>query len=109
MYIKVEDLDIPDRRKALVGDLQTDVRKAKKHFKNAFDRIIEDMDLAFNGAPKGWPKTAYRVNITQRFIRQKVASLYAKNPRATAKRKKQLSYKIWDGDSQTLMTAQMQI
>jgi hypothetical protein len=37
--------------------------------------MLEDMVLAHNGAPKTWPKDYYKVNITQRLVRQKVAQL----------------------------------
>lgn len=105
MIIKGYDIDIPDSRKYLVCELQEEIRADKKHFKDAFKQMLDDMELAWNGAPKAWPKSNYKVNITQRFVKQKVASLYAKNPRCIAKRRQRMNYKIWDGTMQQLQMA----
>jgi len=105
MIIKGYDIEVPEARSALVGELQEDVRADKKHFSNAFKQMLDDMEVAWNGAQKSWPKSNYKVNITQRFVRQKVASLYAKNPRALAKCRPRLKYKFWDGTMQQLQLA----
>ena len=105
MIIKGYDIDVPEARAALVGELQEDVRADKKHFKDPFKQMLDDMEVAWTGASRSWPKSNYKVNITQRFVRQKVASLYAKNPRALAKCKQKLKYKIWDGTAQQLQLA----
>lgn len=105
MIIKGYDIEVPDARAALVGELQEDIRADKKHFRDAFKLMLDDMELCWNGAPKSWPKENYKVNITQRFVRQKVASLYAKNPRALAKCRPRLKYKFWDGTMQQLQMA----
>ncbi len=109
MYVKPEDLDTPESRKALCGEMQGKIRFAKKHFKKDFDAMLEDMDMALTGKTKGWCKSNYTVNVTQRFVRQKVASLYAKNPRAIAKKKNRLVYSVWDGNTSSLQAAQMQM
>jgi hypothetical protein len=110
MYVKADELETPESRKALCERMQADVRAGKKHFKKDFDRMIEDMDIAMTGKVKKWCETKYTVNITQRFIRQKVAALYAKNPQAVAKRNTaRLEYRLWDGDSASLQAAQEQI
>jgi len=105
MIIKGIDIDVPEARAALVLELQEDVRADKKHFAPAFKQMLDDMEVAWNGAQKQWPKGNYKVNITQRFVRQKVASLYAKNPRAVAKCRSKLKYKFWDGTMQQLQMA----
>jgi hypothetical protein len=105
MIIKGYDIEVPDARAALVGELQEDVRADKKHFRDAFKQMLDDMEVAWNGSSKSWPKSNYKVNITQRFVRQKVASLYAKNPRAMAKCRTKLKYKVWDGTMQQLQSA----
>jgi len=105
MIIKGYDIDVPDARAALVLELQEDVRADKKHFAPAFKQMLEDMEVAWTGAQKQWPKANYKVNITQRFVRQKVASLYAKNPRAVAKCRTKLKYKFWDGTMEQLQQA----
>jgi len=105
MIIKGYDIEVADARAALVQELQEDVRADKKHFRDAFKQMLDDMEVAWNGAARSWPKSNYRVNITQRFVRQKVASLYAKNPRAVAKRKPKLNYKVWDGTMEQIQQA----
>src|SRR5262245_32415331 len=105
MIIKGYDIDVPESRAALVLELQEDIRADKKHFRDAFKQMLDDMEVAWNGASRSWPKTNYKVNVTQRFVRQKVASLYAKNPRAVAKCKPKLKYKYWDGTMQQLQMA----
>jgi hypothetical protein len=105
MIIKGYDIDVPEARAALVLELQEDVRADKKHFRDPFKQMLDDMEVAWNGASRSWPKGNYKVNITQRFVRQKVASLYAKNPRAVAKCRPRLKYKFWDGTMQQLQMA----
>lgn len=105
MIVKGYDIEVPEARAALVLELQEDVRADKKHFSTAFKQMLDDMEVAWTGASRSWPKSNYKVNITQRFVRQKVASLYAKNPRAVAKCRPRLKYKFWDGTMQQLQTA----
>jgi hypothetical protein len=103
--IKGYDIEVPEARRKLVLELQEDIRADKKHYREAFKQMQDDMELAWTGAVKAWPKKAYKVNITQRFVRQKVASLYAKNPRALAKRRQRMNFKVWDGQMQSLQLA----
>lgn len=105
MIIKGYDIDVPESRAALVNELCEDIRCDKKHFADAFKQMLSDMEMAWNGAPKSWPKGAYKVNVTQRFVRQKVATLYAKNPRAVAKRRPRMEFSVWDGQMQSLQLA----
>src|SRR5262245_37564377 len=99
------DIEVTEARQALVKELQEEIRADKKHFRDAFRQMQDDMETAWNGAVKAWPKKSYKVNITQRFVRQKVASLYAKNPRALAKRRQRMNFKVWDGQMQSLQMA----
>jgi hypothetical protein len=52
---------------------------------------------------------SYVVPIINRLIGVAVATLYAKNPKAVAKRKQKLMYKLWDGDPKTVMAALQEI
>lgn len=47
----------------------------------------------------------YEANITQRHVQQRVAALYAKNPKIVAKRRKRMDFTIWDGEQKSLMEA----
>lgn len=108
-YVKAENIEVSEERKAFCKELQNRIKQAKQHFKDPFKIMVEDMDMAYDGAVKDWSDGSYVVNVTQRFVRQKTASLYAKNPRATAKRKMRMNYSVWDGTSQSLQGAQEQI
>ena len=105
MLIKASDLDVPEARRKLVERICGDVAAAKKHFNGDFAQMLEDMDIVREGRPKRWPKSNYIVNITQRYIRQKTAHLYAKNPRAVSKRRHRLDFQVWDGKPESLIGA----
>lgn len=108
-YVKAESIEPREEDKAFCKELQNRIKQAKEHFKKPFEHMVEDMDMAFDGATKEWGDAAYIVNVTQRFVRQKTASLYAKNPRATAKRKMRMNYSVWDGSAASLQAAQEQM
>ena len=99
----------PDQaRLSLVKDWCKKIVEAKSFHDKQFKRMKEDMDFVsgkqWHGQDYGDDK--YTANITQRHIAQRVSALYAKNPKATAKRKKRLEFAIWDGSSAALMQAQ---
>src|SRR3546814_4004766 len=47
----------------------------------------------------------YLANLVQLHINQTVAALYAKNPKAVARRKPRMEFRIWDGKPESLMAA----
>lgn len=100
--------DPPDRRRKLVGDWTRKVKKAKRFWKPSFDRMREDQEFAFG---KQWSKRGddkrYVANLTLRLVAQKTAFLYAKNPKAVAKKRQRLNATSWD-ESQTTLTQLMQ-
>jgi hypothetical protein len=96
----------PDRaEKLLVSRLAARVRADKSHHREAFKMMRDDMQLARRGAPKDWPKDSYTANITGRHINQKTAALYAKNPKATARRRERLDFAVWDEQEASLQMA----
>jgi hypothetical protein len=105
-----------EARKALVDQWQKRVTLAKKFWQPAFSRMREDMAFAAgkqwpNGSPAstaGAEEEQYVANIVLRHIQQTVSSLYGKNPRTIAKRKKMLLSTVWDGSAETVMMAQQQ-
>lgn len=100
-------VNIDPKRAALVTEWCKKVKQAKEHWEPVFKRMREDMQLARHGATKDWIGSGYYVaNIVQRHLSQRVASLYAKNPKSVAKPREQLSYQVWDGNPNTLMMAQ---
>lgn len=106
--VKREDPDVPEERKALVERWQSDIRADKAHFKKVFKRMREDMEYARLGANKEWVDSdKYTVPLINRHINTSVAALYAKNPKAVAKKRRKLPYKLWDGKAETLEAAMM--
>lgn len=87
------------------------ITKAKEKWKADFDRMRENMDFV---AGLQWPgqykirSEKYIVNMTLRAVNQGVASLYAKDPKVSAKRRDRLDFKLWDGKQETILQA-MQI
>lgn len=85
---------------------QQKILAAKKYFEKDFKRMREDMMVARQGGSKDWVEGGnYTVPIINQYLNQAVASLYAKNPIATAEKRKTLDYKLWDGKPDTAMAA----
>lgn len=89
----------------LVKEILKRIRSDKQHHKKAFDQMRCDMYVARHGHEPTYPVTSYKANIVGRHIKQKTASLYAKNPRAVARRRETIDYKIWDEKPQSLQMA----
>jgi hypothetical protein len=90
----------------LVKKLLKRIDADKKHHKKAFEQMRVDMEYARLGACKSWVTGKnYTANITGRHIRQQVSSLYAKNPKAIARRRPRLDFQVWDENEQTLLMA----
>jgi hypothetical protein len=83
------------------------IQQAVKFYEKPFERMRQDMEYATFGCDKKhWdPDIQYTANIVQRHIGQSVATLYARNPRAQARRRDKLDYRIWDGDPRTIQAA----
>lgn len=101
--------EVPTARKTHVADLISEIKKDKEHWKPVFERMRTCTKLAANGTTSSTaakaPDGMYVVPIINRHINQATATLYAKNPKAVAKRKKKLLYKLWDGDPATITAA----
>ena len=84
-----------------------EVKHAKKHWKPAFERMKEDQDFCLG---KQWSKNPkekrYVANITLREVTQRVSFLYARNPKAVAKRREMILNTVWDGTEQSLQAIQ---
>lgn len=91
--------------RARVAEIIATIKSDAKFFENDFKQMRDDMFAAFHGRNRGWSDNNYKANITGRHVKQKTASLYAKNPKATAKRKPRLDFAVWDEDPQSLMLA----
>jgi len=92
-------------RAALVAEWQGKIEAAKKHWGPVFKAMRKSQEFAMRGAEKSWSEENYTVPILPRYINQSVSMLYARNPKATFKRRKRLQYKLWDGRSDSLQAA----
>lgn len=91
-----------------IEDWSKKIKAAKHHFSDDFKRMREDMKIARQGADDKWVKDdLYTVPVINRYINQSVSSLYAKNPTASAERRKTLDFQIWDGTSESIEQAYM--
>lgn len=91
---------------ALVKKIQARIKSDKEHHGPAFKRMKRDMRIALHGAdPEQWAETRYRANVAGRHVKQKVASLYAKNPKIVAKTRERMEFTVWDETPESLMMA----
>lgn len=99
------EVETPTARAAQVKKLLEVIKADYDHHQKAFKQMKEDMEVARRGADKNWPAEHYTANITGRLVKQKTAALYAKNPKAIARRRETLDFTVWDENPQTLMNA----
>lgn len=91
--------------KAHVQKIIAKIRADKAHHEKAFKRMKRDMFVATHGCEKGKSEDSYKANVAGRHVRQKTASLYAKNPKAVARRRESMDFAVWDENEQSLMLA----
>ena len=89
----------------LVKRILARINDDAKHHEKAFDRMRRDMEFARLGATKEWAKHNYTANIVGRHVKQMVSTLYAKNPKATARRRERLDFQVWDENEESLAAA----
>src|SRR4051812_32692691 len=99
--------EVDEKRKALVTKLTDRVINAKKYWEPCFKRMREDMEFSYG---KQWSSDKedkrYVANVTLRVVAQKTAFLYAKNPKAVARRREKILNTAWDGTQQQLQQMQ---
>lgn len=96
-----------DARKALVKEWLGKIHKAEKKAGPAFDKMSEDKRFV---SSKQWPGMSeddqrYVLNICQRVVNQRVATLYAKNPRVVARRRPKMDFALWDEKPDSMQEA----
>lgn len=102
----VEDDRKAQRDEALVRKVLAKIKSDKRFHEPAFKRMARDMFVATHGREESWHEDNYAANIAGRHVKQKTAALYAKNPKAVARRREMLDFAIWDEQPETLMMAQ---
>jgi len=104
--VQREEPKIDEGERQSVSKWTRKILSAKKYFEKDFKRMREDMMVARLGGSKEWVEQGnYTVPIINRYLNLAVASLYAKNPTATAEKRKTLDYKLWDGKPDTALAA----
>lgn len=81
---------------------------AKAKWKADFERMRECMEQAFGiqwQGQKNLGDDRYVANLTNRAVNQKVAMLYARDPRAVYRRRKRMEYQVWDEKLESLAAA----
>ncbi|MGU3656811.1 hypothetical protein [Methylobacterium fujisawaense] len=96
---------VSEQDRALQRRISKTIREDKRHFKKAFEAMRRDMRIAMKGHDKDWGEDKYKANITGRHVKAKTAALYAKNPKAVARRVDKMDFQIWNEDQQSLMMA----
>lgn len=96
--VERDEPEIDRAEAASIEEWQNKITHAKIHFKDDFQRMRDDMVIARQGAGDEWINNGnYTVPIVNQYINKSVAGLYAKNPTATAEKRKTLDYELWDG------------
>lgn len=101
----VADENAEMRNTALVKKILSRIAEDKRHHAEAFKRMRRDMFVAMHGRESTWSEKNYTANLSGRHVKQKTAALYAKNPKAVARRRETLDFAVWDESPDTLMMA----
>ena len=114
--MEIDEGNIPDARRQLVKDLCDAVKEDRDYWDYAFKRMKSwrkfARGLQWPGMDKkelGDSDRPYVANVTMRHLKQRTASIYAKNPNYMYRRKKRLTSTVWDGTAKQLMVAQQAI
>ncbi len=95
----------PESVLAAVKQWTSRILDAERRWDADFKRMRGNMDFAagFQWAGQAeLDEERYVANMTLRTVNQKVSSLYARDPKAIARRRKRLDYQIWDGKIESL-------
>ncbi len=104
-----------EKRKQLVEKFTSRVKEARSYWQPVFRRMIRDQKFC---AGSQWPEETksaafnddfndrYVANITLRHVKQRVAAVYAKNPKAVARPRPRIYSTVWDGTQASLAQAQ---
>ena len=84
------------------------IKDAKAFYEKDFDRMRQNMEFAAGLQWEGqstMESAKYVANFVNREVNQKVATLYAKDPKAVYRRRKRLDFQIWDESVETMQSA----
>lgn len=84
------------------------IKDAKTFAEKDFKRMRENCEFAAGlqwATQETVESEKYVANFVNREVNQKVATLYAKDPKAIYRRRKRLDFQIWDGSVETMQAA----
>lgn len=103
--------ELSPARAELVKKWTDTITNAKTHWANDFKRMKDNMRFSggdqWDGADPN--SDSYVANITQRHLQQRVAALYAKNPKVVCRRAKKMDFAEWDGSFKSLGLQQQRL
>jgi len=115
-YVNADTNEANDARRAKVKQLTDMVRDDLKHWEYAFKRMRKWREFARGLQWPGMSKEdladadrEYVANITMRHLKQRTASIYAKNPSYVWRKSQRMTRTVWDGTAQQLQMAQMMV
>lgn len=94
-----------EAEKAAVKEWVDRIKSAKTFHDRSFKRMKRCQKIAAEGRDDDWNEDNYTVPVLKRHTNVSVAALYARNPTATAKRKKKVQFSLWDGSVTSLQAA----
>lgn len=107
--IQREAPEAPPSKAAFLQKWAGKIKHAKKHWEKDFTKMREDMDFVLQGADKEWSEgDKYIANIVQQYVRQRVARLYARNPKFVCKKREHMDFELWDEKPETIQMAAQQ-
>lgn len=100
--------EVDKGRLELVKEICKKIEEAKEYWGPVFKQMRTNARFARGSQWKGQKEgdERYVANITLRHINQRVAAIYAKNPKVRALRRNKLYLATWDGSPEMLMAAQ---
>lgn len=104
--------ETPESEVEAVKLWQGRISSAKKRWEKDFKRMKKNMAFACGiqrPGQKNMDTQKYITNITLRVLLEKMALLYARNPKAEWQRRQRLDFQLWDGKIETLRNAAAQI
>lgn len=101
------DTDEVKDQKKLVTAICGRVQEWKKHWERPLSDMRKHQAFVRRGADPEWDMET--INITQRHVRDRVATLYAKQPTTVFKRRPRREFRLWDETWESLQNAYMQM
>lgn len=101
--------EVDPSRKAIVKEWLRKIDDAEKHWDRDFKRMRRNMEFAaglqWEGEDTDEPNRYSASGITSRTVQQKVSALYARDPKAIARRRERRDFALWDGKIESIATA----